>query len=117
MQIVLPSNVTTLTLASVDTDWAFSVAGNTAEGSTGLTDWLCKYDYYATPSTPQLVNVVSHSADSVIVTWTPLQCDANNKARVLRYIIQCVSNLTGRRLSTLCLRKNASTSKRYSSKL
>jgi len=95
MQIMLPSNVTNITLSSVKMNWVFSVAGNTARGSTGLTNWLCKYDYHATPSEPQFLSVASLTADSIIIQWSPLTCDSHNRARVLRYIIHSLSNLTG----------------------
>jgi len=96
MQILLPSNVTSVILASVEMTWLFSVAGNTADGSTGLTSsWLCKYDYHAVPSEPQLLSIDSLSADSIIIRWTPLQCDADNRARVLHYVVHCINNETG----------------------
>jgi len=94
-EIVLASNVTNVTLSSVEMNYVFSVAGNTARGSTGLTHWLCMYHYNATPSQPQFISTASLSADSVVIQWTPLTCDSRNKARVLHYIIQSVSNLTG----------------------
>ena len=95
MQIVLPSNVTNVTLSSVEMNWVFAVAGNTARGSTGLTNWLCKYDYNATPSEPHFLPAASLSAHSVVIQWTPLTCDSHNKARVLHYIVHSVNNLTG----------------------
>jgi len=97
MQIVLPSNVTTVSLPRVNDGWVFSVAGNTARGSTGLTrQWLCKYDYDATPTEPQLLSVTRQStADSVIVRWAPLHCDSSNTARILRYVVHCTNNETG----------------------
>ena len=97
MQIVLPSNVTNVTLASVEMNWMFSVAGNTVHGSTGLTaSWLCKYDYHALPSEPQFLSAASLSADSITIHWTPLTCDSDNQARVLHYIMQSVNNVTGK---------------------
>jgi len=97
MQMVLASNVTAVTLVNVQTTWLFSVAGNTVHGSTGLTaNWLCKYDYHATPTEPQFQSVASLSADSIVIQWTPLQCDSNNRARVLHYIIHSLNNLTGK---------------------
>jgi len=97
MQIVLPSNVTNVTLTSVEKNWVFSVAGNTDRGSTGLTtDWLCKYDYHATPSEPHSLFVANTSADSVLIQWTALSCNRDNKARVQHYIIQRVNNVTGK---------------------
>jgi len=102
MQIVLPSNMTTVTLPHVKNDWVFSVAGNTVRGSTGLTaNWLCMYDYHATPSIPQFLSVDSLLVDSVVVQWVPLQCDSDNRARVLHYIIDCLNNKTGNMHGTL----------------
>jgi len=98
MQIVLPFNVTAVTVPRVQADWVFSLAGNTAHGSTGLTlHWLCKYDYHAIPTEPRSLSVTSHStdADAVVIRWAPLQCDNRNTARVLRYIIHYVNNETG----------------------
>jgi len=97
MQIVLPSNVTSVTVSKVKMDWVFSLAGNTVHGSTGLTaNWLCKYDYHATPSVPRLLFAANVSTDSIVIQWAPLTCDVDNKARVLSYVIQRLNNVTGK---------------------
>jgi len=99
MQLVLASNVTAVTLVNVETTWVFSVAANTVHGSTGLTaDWLCKYDYHATATEPQFMSVGGLSADTIVIQWTPLQCDSSNRARVLHYIIHSLNNHTGKSL-------------------
>jgi len=99
MQIILASNVTAVTLTNVETNSLFSLAGNMVHGSTGLTaNWLCKYDYHATPTELQFLSVLSLSTNSIVIQWARLQCDINNRARVLRYIIHCLNNHTGKSL-------------------